>query len=303
MAKKTFLHSIELQIQAAIDVLTSGFIGLAAKSDGLYVKDRTSEGKIWTSANHGNGSGLDADMLDGKHASQFASSDSVVITFNGRNGDVKLEKKDIEEELTGEITTHTHPSSGGGGVTSVGLSMPDEFQVSNSPITSSGNLSVTKKLQGTNAFYAGPYAAQTGYPEFRTIGKNDLPFGLCSITKTELSNSPAPISANTWTPVTGVAVAITEYGNYLVNCQINLARSSTNGYVAARLKHGSTVIASSESYGNYRASFFLSTILTYVASGTITLEIWSSIAGTSPVSSTVSSGSASATILNVIRLF
>ena len=36
------------------------------------------------------------------------------------------------------------PGGGGGGVSSVGLSMPDEFSVADSPVTTSGTLTVTK---------------------------------------------------------------------------------------------------------------------------------------------------------------
>lgn len=46
--------------------------------------------------------------------------------------------------------------SGGGTVTSVGLTMPTEFSVSGSPVTAAGTLAVTKATQAANQVYAGP---------------------------------------------------------------------------------------------------------------------------------------------------
>lgn len=44
---------------------------LYAKGNDLYFDGSTFKGKIWREDNDGSGSGLDADLLDGKHASQF----------------------------------------------------------------------------------------------------------------------------------------------------------------------------------------------------------------------------------------
>ena len=63
---------------------------------------------------------------------------------------------------------------GTGTVTSVGLSMPSIFNVSGSPITSSGTLSATLNSQTTKTFFAAPNAS-SGIPSFRTISATDLP--------------------------------------------------------------------------------------------------------------------------------
>jgi len=65
--------------------------------------------------------------------------------------------------------------SGGGSVTSVGLSMPSDFAVTNSPITSFGTLTVAYNTQASHKFLAGPTAGADATPTFRTIVAADLP--------------------------------------------------------------------------------------------------------------------------------
>jgi hypothetical protein len=58
-------------------------------------------------------------------------------------------------------------------VTSVGLTMPAEFSVAGSPVTSSGTLAVSKANQSAGQFYAGPVsgaAAAPGLPRLRQGG-------------------------------------------------------------------------------------------------------------------------------------
>jgi hypothetical protein len=69
-------------------------------------------------------------------------------------------------------------SGGGGGtgsVTSVGLSMPGQFSVSNSPVTVSGNLSASWVNQAANQFFAGPAGGSATTPGFRALVGADLP--------------------------------------------------------------------------------------------------------------------------------
>lgn len=67
----------------------------------------------------------------------------------------------------GAITT-------GSGVTSVGLLMPSEFTVTNSPITSAGDLTATWANQTSGKFFASP-TSSTGTPTFRAISALDVP--------------------------------------------------------------------------------------------------------------------------------
>jgi len=90
MAKRKYNTAIELQVSTAIDAITAGYLGLGAKSDGLYIKNSAGlEGKIWHSANDGAGSGLDADLLDGQHwayvhsrAQNLVSNGSALLANN-----------------------------------------------------------------------------------------------------------------------------------------------------------------------------------------------------------------------------
>ena len=65
--------------------------------------------------------------------------------------------------------------SGGGSVTSVGLSMPADFSVASSPITSSGTLAVTYATQASNKIFAGPSSGASATPTFRSLVAADLP--------------------------------------------------------------------------------------------------------------------------------
>jgi hypothetical protein len=65
--------------------------------------------------------------------------------------------------------------SGGGSVTSVGLSMPAEFSVAGSPVTGSGTLAATKANQSANQVYAGPTTGSAAAPAFRALVAADIP--------------------------------------------------------------------------------------------------------------------------------
>lgn len=67
--------------------------------------------------------------------------------------------------------------TGAGSVTSVGLSMPAEFIVAGSPVTSAGVLAVTKANQPPNMVYASPSGGITGPPAFRALTPADIPTG------------------------------------------------------------------------------------------------------------------------------
>lgn len=63
-----------------------------------------------------------------------------------------------------------------GTVTSVGLSLPNIFSVSGSPVTSSGTLSASLASQAASAFLCGPVSGSANAaPTFRSIAADDLP--------------------------------------------------------------------------------------------------------------------------------
>lgn len=73
-------------------------------------------------------------------------------------------------------------SAGGGSVISVGLTLPSIFSVTNSPITTSGNLTATLTTQSANTIFAGPASGSATIPSFRALVVADIP----SITSSEL---------------------------------------------------------------------------------------------------------------------
>lgn len=67
------------------------------------------------------------------------------------------------------------PADDAVGVTSVGLSMPDVFAVSGSPVTGSGTLAAALVSQAANQVFAGPASGENAAPSFRALVAADLP--------------------------------------------------------------------------------------------------------------------------------
>lgn len=63
----------------------------------------------------------------------------------------------------------------GGSVTSVAATVPAEFTISGSPITSSGTLAISKATQSANLVWAGPTTGSAAAPTFRALVAADLP--------------------------------------------------------------------------------------------------------------------------------
>lgn len=106
------------------------------------------------------------------------------------------------------------PVSGSSGtVTSVGLSLPSEFNVTNSPVTSSGTLTGGWVTQNQNLVFASPNGS-SGTPSFRALVAGDIP----------LLNYQDPISLTT----IGSSGAATFISNIL---NIPDYSSSLSGYV------------------------------------------------------------------------
>lgn len=83
---------------------------------------------------------------------------------------------------------------GGGTVTSVGLAAPTSvFDVSGSPVTGSGTLTLTFDNQSANTVFAGPTTGGAATPAFRALVAADLPAGT------------TPVGANPTATVNGTA--------------------------------------------------------------------------------------------------
>lgn len=69
-------------------------------------------------------------------------------------------------------------AAGAGTVTSVGLSMPSDFSVANSPVTDAGTLAVTYATQAANKVLSGPATGADATPTFRSLVVADIPSGV-----------------------------------------------------------------------------------------------------------------------------
>ena len=103
-----------------------------------------------------------------------------------------LKTNDADPTLL-EWADYVSNAGGGGTVTSVGLSLPVEFEISNSPVTVSGTLTGGWTPQLQNKVLAAP-ASATGVPSFRVLDPDDIPnLNATKITTGTLSVSRLPI--------------------------------------------------------------------------------------------------------------
>ena len=98
-----------------------------------------------------------------------------------------------------------------GTVTSVALSMPSEFSVANSPVTTAGTLTVTKASQTQKTFFAAPNGAD-GAPSFRTIAASDVPTLNQNTTGTASNVTGTVAIANGGTGATVAGTALSNLG-------------------------------------------------------------------------------------------
>ena len=77
--------------------------------------------------------------------------------------------------------------SGGGAVTSVGLAAPTQFNVSGSPVTGAGTLTLAWANQTANTALMGPTSGAASAPTFRAIVAADIPNARVTVT----ANSPS----------------------------------------------------------------------------------------------------------------
>lgn len=115
-------------------------------------------------------------------------------TIPGVNsGGTALEYKTLTQganiTITHAANSITIASTSTGTVTSVGLSLPTMFTVSNSPVTSSGTLTAVLANQLANLVFASPDGS-TGAPAFRALTAADIP----SLSADKIGSGTLPIA-------------------------------------------------------------------------------------------------------------
>jgi hypothetical protein len=96
--------------------------------------------------------------------------------------------------------------AGAGTVTSVGLAMPSDFTVTNSPVVAAGTLTASWNSQSANAFLAAPNGT-SGTPSFRAIVAADVP----TLNQNTTGNADTATTATTATNLAGGAAGSIPY--------------------------------------------------------------------------------------------
>ncbi len=96
--------------------------------------------------------------------------------------------------------------AGAGTVTSVGLAMPGDFTVTNSPVIAAGTLTASWNSQSANAFLAAPDGT-SGTPSFRAIVAADVP----TLNQNTTGNAATATTAATATNLAGGAAGSIPY--------------------------------------------------------------------------------------------
>lgn len=110
-------------------------------------------------------------------------------------------------------------TSGSGTVTSVGLTLPNIFSVSGSPIITSGTLAGTLATQSAHAVFTGPSSGAAAAPTFRALVSTDIPslsyvssVALTVPTFLSISGSPITTSGTLAVSLSGTALPVTNGG-------------------------------------------------------------------------------------------
>lgn len=110
-------------------------------------------------------------------------------------------------------STWDEMGGGGGSVTSVALSMPAEFSVSGSPVTSSGTLTVSKANQSANQVFAGPTSGGATTPAFRALVADDIP----TLTAAKISDFDTQVRTSTLNQMTAPTADLSINSHKLTN--------------------------------------------------------------------------------------
>jgi hypothetical protein len=113
---------------------------------------------------------------------------------------------DITVSLNGTVIdqrSHYQVTSPTASVSSIALTMPAEFSVAGSPVTTAGTFVVTEATQSANTFYAGPTTGAAAAPGYRAVVPADLTAALL-----------IPPAIGTTTPAAGKFTTLAASGQF-----------------------------------------------------------------------------------------
>jgi hypothetical protein len=111
---------------------------------------------------------------------------------NSATGVTQASSDDSPRLATTAYVKSVVSAAGGGTVTSVGLSLPNLFTVTGSPVTASGTLTATLATQAANRVFAGPTTGADAAPTFRALVAEDIP----ALTAAKISDFNTAVQAN-----------------------------------------------------------------------------------------------------------
>ena len=117
-----------------------------------------------------------------------------------------------------------------GTVTSVAQTVPTEFSVSGSPVTSAGTLAISKVTQTANYVWAGPSGGAPAQPNFRTLVSADMPAGLGTVTSVSVTNANG-VSGTVATATTTPAISLTL--GAITPTSVNFGGSTLSSYISS----------------------------------------------------------------------
>ena len=165
----------------------------------------------------------------------FTLADPGAISFLRVNADNTVSALDAAA-----FRTAIGAGTGSGSVTSVGLSLPTQFSISNSPVTGSGTLTASWNTQTATHVLAGPTTGASAIPTFRALAATDIPTLNQNTTGTAGGLSVTLAIGSGGTGQTTAAAAfnalspITNVGDLILGTATNTAGRlavGTNGYV------------------------------------------------------------------------
>lgn len=98
-----------------------------------------------------------------------AATNAAVVLSNGFSVSVLMQTSVLY------LARYYFTAAAAGSVSSVGLALPAEFNVTNSPVTTTGTLTGAWANQSANTIFAGPSSGGATTPTFRSLVTNDLP--------------------------------------------------------------------------------------------------------------------------------